>query len=96
MDYSMDSVVGDKEAINLQKDLQKILSTAGMHPRKWLSNSKAVLDTIPSADLKQCLQTAEKVLGIFWDHQNDVFLFRVAIHPVEVINTKRVSLRIIA
>ena len=53
---------------------------------KFLSNSKAVLETIPVYDRKgvdeqqltnQTLRT-EAVLGVLWDVEYDMFIFRVS------------------
>ena len=96
MDDSMDSVRNDEESIRLYEDLQQILSKAGMRPRKWLSNSKKLMSTIPKPDIKECAKENNKALGIFWDHQNDSLSFQVKTNHSEVINTKRSALRIIA
>ena len=35
---SMDSVMNQDEALQLYKDLTMLWESAGMHPRKWISN----------------------------------------------------------
>ena len=45
----MDSVSDDKTAIDLQKKLSRLWNNAGMHARKWLSNSEQLLWEIPAA-----------------------------------------------
>ncbi|CAG2212809.1 unnamed protein product [Mytilus edulis] len=50
MDDSMDSVINDEQGIELYNQLSQLWAKAGMYARKWLSNSKAVLQCIPEED----------------------------------------------
>ena len=50
MDDTMDSKEDDDEAIMLYQQLKGLWNAAGMHARKWLSNSPAVLEKIPEDD----------------------------------------------
>ena len=50
MDDSMDSVLDDTQGIELYKQLDELWSKAGMHARKWLSNSPQILEKIPIKD----------------------------------------------
>ena len=50
MDDSMDSTETDKEGIQLYVDLSRLWKTAGIHARKWISNSRKVLEQIPCKD----------------------------------------------
>ena len=43
MDDSIDSVEDEPTAETLQKELQELWKTAGMEARKWVSNSKQVI-----------------------------------------------------
>ena len=43
MDDSVSSIVNEDEVIKLVHQLKELWRKAGMHPRKWLSNSKNVL-----------------------------------------------------
>ena len=43
---SLDSMVNKDEAVKLVQQLKELQRKAGMHPRKWLSNSKRVLREI--------------------------------------------------
>ena len=52
MDDSMDSVMTEDEGIELHRQLSQLLTKAGMHARKWLSNSPRVLQAIPLSDRK--------------------------------------------
>ena len=48
----MDSVQTEEQGRVLYNQLSKLLSKAGMHARKWLSNSPSVLADIPVEDRK--------------------------------------------
>ena len=50
MDDSMDSVHTEEQGMELYHQLSDLLSKAGMHARKWLSNSSSILAEIPLAD----------------------------------------------
>jgi hypothetical protein len=50
MDNSMDSVLNDEQGIKLYNQLSQLWGKAGMHARKWLSNSLVVLQSIPEED----------------------------------------------
>jgi hypothetical protein len=50
MDDSMDSVLNDEQGIELYNQLSQLLGKTGMHARKWLSNSRVVLQSIPEED----------------------------------------------
>ena len=52
MDDSMDSVANEDQGIELHRQLSQLLTQAGIHARKWLSNSPQVLRGIPLQDLK--------------------------------------------
>ena len=43
MDDSMDSVANEDQVLELHRQLSQLLAQAGMHARKWLSNSPRVL-----------------------------------------------------
>ena len=82
MDDSMDSLLDDSQGIELYKQLDELWSKAGMHARKWLSNSSQVLEKIPIKDRasevdinKDPLPTV-KTLGITWLPEDDVFTFK--------------------
>ena len=50
MDDSMDPVSDDQQGIEFYRQLSQLWKGAGMHARKWLSNSPTVLNEIPSDD----------------------------------------------
>ncbi len=68
-----------KEATEIREELNSLLAEGKMTLRKWRSNSKDVLDTIPET-LKEKEKTQEhqtfvehhKALGVHWDTRKDV------------------------
>ena len=81
MDDSMDCVKDIPTAIKLREELVNLWGTAGMHARKWLSNSPAVLNDIPSEECATSVnfdsgQTpSTKSLGVMWHPEADMFTF---------------------
>ena len=78
----------DEAACDTQQQTQCLLAQGGFHLRKWLSNSAAVMESIPEADRAKeavlnlgerdahsCLPTV-KTLGVSWHAQSDTFTFR--------------------
>ncbi|XP_033116625.1 uncharacterized protein LOC117116658 [Anneissia japonica] len=82
MDDSMDSVNDVKTAVELYNQLMELWGMAGMKARKWLSNSKEVLEAIPEDQRAKELKLNEselpsvKTLGLMWKAESDVFVFR--------------------
>ena len=52
MDDSMDSAPSDEECLELCFQLSKLWVSAGMHARKWLSNSERELENKETVPLK--------------------------------------------
>ena len=81
MDDSMDSVMSESEGITLYKQLSELWDKSGMHAHKWLSNSEAILQMIPSQDRACQLELGDnnspaiKTLGIMWLAREDVLTF---------------------
>ena len=79
----MDSVPDVKTAIELYNQLSELWGSAGMYPRKWLSNEPEVLQSIPSSDcatevdLNRGELPQVKTLGVLWCPAEDVFKFQV-------------------
>lgn len=102
MDDSMDSVEDEKAGCQLYKELSALWKGAKMHPRKWLSNSSAVLAEIPEADRASEINLEEgqlpsvKTLGVLWQAEEDVFAFKLAPPADDFRFTKRNLLRKIA
>lgn len=83
MDDSLDSVEDVSKAILLQKDLSQLWKKAGMHARKWTSNSREVMEQIPiedralQVDLQKDDLPTTKALGLIWSAESDNFSFKV-------------------
>ena len=81
MNDSMNTVMSESEGITLYKQLSELWDKAGMHAHKWLSNSKAILQMIPSQDRACQLELGDnnspaiKTLEIMWFAREDVFTF---------------------
>ena len=101
MDDSMDSVLDENEGVELHSQLSLLLSKAGMHARKWLSNCSKVLGEIPIQDRKAEVDLDReylpfaKTLGVWWFADQDVFTFKENA-PGDMKYTKRNFLRKIA
>ncbi|XP_073963061.1 uncharacterized protein [Choristoneura fumiferana] len=75
-----------EQALSLQSELTKILSSGGFHLRKWTSNSGTFLDSLPRSDLyseelknfEELSDVSLKILGLLWQPRSDSFRFRVA------------------
>ncbi|XP_071149222.1 uncharacterized protein [Mytilus edulis] len=95
MDDSMDSVINDEQGIELYNQLSQLWAKAGMYARKWLSNSKTVLQCIPEedrasqVDLDEGYLPSVKTLGVIWQVDNDIFMFKVNPPAVDFKFTKR-------
>ena len=102
MDDSMDSVQDVQKGIQLYHELAALWNKAGMHARKWLSNSPEVLSVIPEEDRASeiDLDNGElptvKTLGILWRAKEDIFSFHSSPPEDSQIITKRSFLRTIA
>ena len=102
MDDSKDSVANEDQGIELHRQLSQLLAQAGVHARKWLSNSPRVLRGIPLQDLKAKVDLdadylpSTKTLGVWWLSGQDVFTFRENAPSSDVKYTKRHFLKQIA
>ncbi|XP_065197560.1 uncharacterized protein LOC135829084 [Sycon ciliatum] len=80
----------------LHSQLSILWSSAGMHPRKWLTNSVNVLAQVFQEDRASQLELdseqlpAVKTLGILWEAKQDEFTFKVS---EEQAMTERLFLR---
>ena len=102
MDDSMDSVSSEEQGVDLYKQLSRLLTKAGMHGRKWLSNSPTVLKDILLQDRKAKVDLdneqlpSTKTLGLWWLAEQDVFTFEENAPSGDMKYTKRNFLRNIA
>jgi hypothetical protein len=102
MDDCMDSVLNDYQGVELYKQLSELWRQAGMHTRKWLSNSDSVLECVPLEDQASEIEIegdqlqGTKTLGILWLAREDVFTFRYKQPDDTFIYTKRSVLKKVA
>ena len=102
IDDSMDSVQDEEQGIRLYRQLSYLLSKAGMHARKWLSNSPTVLSEVPIQDQKSEVDLdrdqlpCAKTLGVWWLAKEDIFIFREHVPESDMQYTKRNFLKKIA
>ena len=95
MDGSMDSVSSEEQGIELHRQLSLLLTNAGMHARKWLSNSSKVLSEILIQDRKFEVDLdreglpSTKTLGVWWSADDDVFTFKENAPGEDMSYTKR-------
>jgi len=72
-----------EECVKIYEELSALWGSAGMHARKWLSNSEHVLKRIPEedraaeVDLDKGNLPSMKTLGVLWLAKKDVFTYRV-------------------
>ena len=80
MDDSLDSVEEDEKGIELYHELSALWAKAGMHARKWVSNSDKVMAVIPEEDratevnIRDNKDTVTSTLGLQWNSTEDVFV----------------------
>ena len=94
MDDLFKSVPSLLEACSLQVGLVNLLSLGGFRLTKWISNDKHLLNAIPVKKQAQSVRTigeegilpVERALGVIWDVQKDVFLFKIK--PKELVDTQ--------
>ena len=91
----MDSMMNEDETVELVQQLKKLWRKAGMHPRKWLSNSKKVLaqtgmkDKAKKIDLSVDDLPSVKTLGVIWSASSDQFSFSAAPLVENIVLTER-------
>ena len=102
IDDSMDSISSEEQGIELHRQLSLLLTKAGMHARKWLSNSSKVLSEIRIQDRKFEVDLdreglpSTKTLGVWRSADDDVFTFKENAPGDDMSYTKRNFLRKIA
>ena len=102
MDDSMDSLPYVKTAVELYNQLSQLWISAGMYPRKWLSNEQEVLKFIRSSDcatevdLDRGELPPTKTLGVLWCPVDDVFKSQANPSPEKHGYSKRSFLKKVA
>ncbi|XP_035914925.1 uncharacterized protein LOC118513377 isoform X1 [Anopheles stephensi] len=82
VDDYYDSADSVGEAVELAKDVRYVHSRGGFHIRNWVSNSMEFLEALEERNATSTLRftddkesTFDRVLGICWKPQEDVFCF---------------------
>ncbi|XP_062557968.1 uncharacterized protein LOC134222837 [Armigeres subalbatus] len=96
VDDYLDSADNVDEAVKLALEIKHVHSLGGFQLRNWLSNSQDVLTRVGDNDsvAEKSLQldkdsVTERVLGVFWKLEKDVFTFSSAMSTHEERPTKR-------
>ena len=85
VDDICDSVTTVPKAQQLTTDIDRVLASGGFKVKGWTSNRVLVEDnSVQDKEISNGMkllskETAEKVLGLVWDHLKDVFSFKVNI-----------------
>ncbi|XP_072768487.1 uncharacterized protein [Nerophis lumbriciformis] len=88
VDDCLRSIPTEQEAVQLVKDLTALCQMGGFTLSKWISNSRAVLISIPQEhrakeikelDLDKDNLPMERALGLHWCVETDVFKFTVVV-----------------
>ena len=88
MDDLLKSVSTEEAAIKLALEATSMLKCSGFRLCKFVSNSKGVLDALPSSDVSSSAyvnldgEKMERALGVLWDPKNDVFTFTAKLKEV--------------
>lgn len=102
VDDYLDSTDDIEEAVKLALEVKHVHSFGGFLLRNWLSNSKEFLTRVgeinPGTD--KCLQldekvSTERVLGMYWKPNEDVFTFSTTLATEVEHPTKRQALRVV-
>ena len=102
MDDSLDSVEEDEKGIELYHQLKSLWAKAGMHARKWVSNSAKVMAVIPEEDratevnIRDSKDAVTTTLGLQWNSTEDILAVPATPPPLDYPITKRNVLKKIA
>jgi hypothetical protein len=83
-----------EKAQQLTTDVDKVLASGGFKVKGWTSNHVLTEDNSNQDGSRSTgmalltSETAEKVLGLVWDHLKDVFTFKV---NVELLNSEKAA-----
>ena len=83
VDDLLKSVDSEARAVTLVQDVSELCLKGGFRLRKWISNNRNVMKSVPDEDLRKdlCFDTlpVERALGVCWNVENDTFGFNVAV-----------------
>ena len=102
VDDCLKSVHSEERAIQMVSELRSLLSLGGFRLTKWLSNNRAVLNSIPETERAPSVINlepddalpCERALGTIWDVNDDKIKFKVKIAEKPV--TRRGVLSIVS
>ncbi|XP_025407359.1 uncharacterized protein LOC112681309 [Sipha flava] len=96
MDDLLSGAGTKKEAINIRDDIITVLNSAGFELSKWSSNAPELLrglstidDKLDSKNSSIDKQKIKKLLGIFWNQENDSYQYKVEKYQLNIRATKR-------
>ena len=97
VDDLLKSVDSEARAVTLVQDVSELCLKGGFRLRKWISNNRNVMKSVPDEDLRKdlCFDTlpVERALGVCWNMENDTFGFNVAVR--DSLPTRRNLLSIV-
>ena len=102
IDDSLDSVENDDAGVELYHQLKVLWEKAGMHARRWVSNSERVIaatsveDRATEVNIQDRNITVTTTLGFQWNGTEDMLVVPATSVPVEYSITKRNFLEKIA
>jgi hypothetical protein len=103
VDDCLKSIASERDAIQIAKDLTVLCDKGGFSLRKWVTNSRSVLMSIPSniratetkeLDLDTDQLPIERALGLLWCVESDKFSFRTSVQ--ERPHTRRGILSVVS
>ena len=85
VDDLLKSVGSVSQAVTLAAELRELLKHGGFRLTKWISNSKEVLQTIPTSEQAPCIANmslgdnlpTDRALGVGWNVEQDALVFRI-------------------
>ncbi|XP_062283902.1 uncharacterized protein LOC133988306 [Scomber scombrus] len=98
VDDCLRSVECEEEALTLAKDLTALCATGGFKLNKWVSNSRALILSIPEEDrakevkdldFEQDFLPVERALGVQWCLETDSFRFKIQL-PEKTLTRRRI------
>ena len=86
VDDCLKSIKGETKAISLVSELRALLSKGGFRLTKWISNSRRVIESVPTSERAVSVKDhlldqlpCERALGTRWDVETDTFGFKISL-----------------
>jgi len=86
VDDCLKSIKGETKAISLVSELRALLSKGGFWLTKWISNSRKVIESVPTSERAVSVRVhlldqlpCERALGIRWDVETDTFGLKISL-----------------